>query len=94
MSDQPLMQVHCRYFAALREQVGCEQETLAFPVATTIGAAQAALLARHPTPAPILERCVAACNRTFADDATVLVDGDELVFIPPMAGGGDSCGKW
>ena len=88
MSDPPLMmQVHCRYFAALREQVGREAETLVLPVATTIGSARAALSALHPTLAPILARCVAACNRTFADDAMVLVDGDELVFIPPMAGG-------
>ena len=81
------MQVHCRYFAALREHVGREKETLALPVAATIGAARAELIARHPTLAPILARCVAACNHTFADDATILADGDELVFIPPMAGG-------
>ena len=87
MSDQPLMQIHCRYFAALRERVGRENEPLTLPVGTTIGAARAAVIALHPTLAPILERCVAACNRAFADDATILADGDELVFIPPMAGG-------
>lgn len=87
MSDATSIQVRLRFFAALREQLGQEDGTLALPPAATIADARAALVARHPVLAPVLAACVAARNRAFADDTTVLVDGDELVFIPPMAGG-------
>ncbi len=87
MSDIPAITIRLRYFAALREAMGAENGTLTLPAGATIADARAAFAAQHPTAQPILERCVVARNRAFADDAVVLSDGDEVVFIPPMAGG-------
>jgi molybdopterin converting factor small subunit len=71
----------------LRESIGAESGTLTLPSDATIATVRATLAAQHPAARPILERCVAARNRAFADAATALAEGDEVVFIPPMAGG-------
>jgi molybdopterin converting factor subunit 1 len=81
------MMIHLRYFAALREAVGQTDEQLEVPQGTTLAAVRAMLTAHYPAIAPILMRCVAARNRAFAAEDTVLAEGDEVVFIPPMAGG-------
>lgn len=81
------MLITLRYFAALREVMGREQEEMSLPDDATIAAVRVALVARHPASDAILASCVAARNRVYADDATVLATGDEVVFIPPMAGG-------
>ena len=81
------MTITLRYFAALRETLGRDREEMELGAAMRIGDLRTLLATREPTLAPLLARCVAARNRTFADDATPLVDGDEVAFIPPMAGG-------
>jgi molybdopterin converting factor subunit 1 len=83
----PGITIHLRYFAAVREAAGTERATLILPPNATIADARAALAARHPALRPVLAGCVAARNRAFAAEDTILTDGDELVFIPPMAGG-------
>ncbi len=81
------VRVAVRYFAALREGIGSEGETLTLPEPATVASARALIAERHPAIAPVLARCVPALNRVFASDTAPLADGDELVFIPPMAGG-------
>lgn len=81
------MKVALRYFAVLRETTGREQEVVELPEAATLATARSWLAQQYPASAAILTRCVAARNRTFAPDDTPLSAGDEVVFIPPMAGG-------
>ncbi|MBA3827229.1 MAG: molybdopterin converting factor subunit 1 [Ktedonobacterales bacterium] len=81
------MKIRLRYFAALREALGQTEEALEFPDGTTVAALRTTLATRYPVIAPILVRCVAARNRAFVAEETVLGAGDEVVFIPPMAGG-------
>jgi molybdopterin converting factor subunit 1 len=76
-----------RYFAALRELIGREQEQVELPDGATIADLRASLTARYAASDAVLARCVAARNRVYAADETVLAAGDEVVFIPPMAGG-------
>ena len=76
-----------RYFAALREVTGREHEDIVLATPATIASMRHELTTRYPALAAVLPRCLAARNRGYADDATTLTDGDELVFIPPMAGG-------
>jgi molybdopterin synthase catalytic subunit len=52
-----------------------------------VGAARAALAARHPELGTLLPRVATAVNRTMASDTQPLGDGDELALIPPVAGG-------
>jgi molybdopterin converting factor subunit 1 len=81
------MRIHLRYFAVLRETLGQNEEPLDVPNDATVAVVRATLAARYPVIAPILLRCVAARNHAFAAEDAMLVEGDEVVFIPPMAGG-------
>jgi molybdopterin converting factor subunit 1 len=79
----PTLDVH--YFAILREQRGVSQEKLTTAAATP-GALYEELRARHGFTLPG-DRVRAAVNDAFVDAATLLRDGDRIVFIPPVAGG-------
>ncbi len=81
------MHIRIRYFASLREIVGQNEEILTLPAQARISDVQAQLLTRYPRLQTILERCLCAVNRSYANADTVLYDDDELVFIPPMGGG-------
>lgn len=74
-----------RYFALLREQRGLGHETLATAAATP-AALYAELAARHGFTLGA-ERLRVAVNGDFAGWQTPLRRGDEVVFIPPVAGG-------
>jgi molybdopterin synthase catalytic subunit len=75
------------YFAVLRERVRRDQETIQLGPDADVGAARAEIAARHPEVASILPRVQTAVNRVLADDDHKLAPGDELAFIPPVAGG-------
>ena len=77
--------VSIRYFALLREQRGLDREQLA-TAALTPEALYEELRARHGFTLPG-DRVRAALNGEFAAAGTVLREGDEVVFIPPVAGG-------
>jgi molybdopterin converting factor subunit 1 len=81
------MKIHIRYFASLREQVGRGEEAIEVHEGATIDEARAALLDRYPAIRPIVSRSVYAVNRAYMPIETILHEGDELVFIPPMGGG-------
>jgi sulfur-carrier protein len=81
------MRVKLRYFAGLRDVIGCEGEEIEVPENATIQLVRAILVKCYPLTANILIGCQAARNREFAGDTIELREGDELVFIPPMAGG-------
>ena len=81
------MKISIRYFASLREIVGLSEETLMAPEETTVAGMRALLLTRYPRLQTILERCLCAVNHGYVEPDSVLHDGDELVFIPPMGGG-------
>lgn len=81
------MQIHVRYFAALREAIGSERETLELAQCADVAAARAVLAERYPAVAALLPRCVAAVNRAYVTPEHVLRPEDELAFIPPLGGG-------
>lgn len=81
------MPITLRYFAAIREITGRTHEVITLPPDATIADVRVWLAARYAALVPILDRCVAARNRAFAEPDTVLQEGDEVVFLPPMAGG-------
>lgn len=77
--------VEVQYYALLREQAGVSRERVTTS-ATTLAALYAELQQRHRlTLAPAQLRV--ALNGEFADWHAPLVDGAEVVFIPPVAGG-------
>ncbi|MEO6773786.1 MAG: molybdopterin converting factor subunit 1 [Kofleriaceae bacterium] len=81
------MQIRVLYFAVFRERLGRADEPLELPTGATVADALAALAQRHALIAELRGRFRVAVNEAFADDTTALADRDELVLIPPVAGG-------
>ena len=82
------MRVRVLYFAVFREKLGREEDVVALAGGSCVRDAIAALAARHDAIAKLQGRFRVAVNQDFSDDDRVLVDGDELALIPPVAGGG------
>jgi molybdopterin converting factor subunit 1 len=74
-----------QYYALLREEAGRQSETVD-TVAATPAALYAELARRHGFRLPASQLRVAV-NAAFSDWDQPLRDGDEVVFIPPVAGG-------
>lgn len=83
------MQVNVRLFAILRQQAGWREKGLELPVGATIEDAWQALVAQSPALAASREVVRFARNREYTSADARLEDGDELVLIPPVAGGSD-----
>jgi molybdopterin synthase sulfur carrier subunit len=84
MNAAPL-KLRLQYFASLREKRGLSLEELVTS-ATTPAGLYAELSMRHGFTLPI-ERVRVAVNGEFAELSHRLQDDDEVVFIPPVAGG-------
>ena len=79
-----------RFFARLRETLGCEQ--LQLPLgeqALTVTDIRRQLSERGEAWAQALaeDNLITAVNQTVVTDNPTLVDGDELAFFPPVTGG-------
>jgi sulfur-carrier protein len=81
------MRVRVRLFASLREAVGRAELDLELPTGATAQDAWNALAAEHPSLAPRRRHLAAAVNRRYQPFDAPLVDGDEVVFVPPVSGG-------
>jgi len=79
-----------KFFASLREALGCAEERLTCPAGVrTLGELRTTLAERGGEWKRLTEnrslRC--AVNQEMVGDATVLSDGDEVAFFPPVTGG-------
>lgn len=81
------MQIHMRYFAALREITGLREEALNIPENSTVAEVRAFLLKRYPQLENALARAVCAINHQYVTPETHVQENDEIVFIPPVGGG-------
>tara|TARA_R110002072_G_scaffold228234_3_gene385050 strand:+ start:26630 stop:27358 length:729 start_codon:yes stop_codon:yes gene_type:complete len=77
--------VTLRCFASVRETLGTEVMQVEVPAGTSIDGLRKKLGQQHPA---LLRLPVAyAVNRDYARAESVLKDGDEVAFIPPISGG-------
>lgn len=76
------MKITVRYFASLREQVGCEREELETEQIHCVGD-----LRKHLAEKDWPEQILCAVNCQYATDDTALKAGDEVAFFPPVTGG-------
>ena len=85
------MKLHLRFFASIREGLGVAQEELVIPDSVkTIADLRAFLMMRGLPWADILSndrvlRC--ALNQQMVSADTVLLEGAEVAFFPPVTGG-------
>lgn len=80
------MRVTVRYFASVRETTGRAAEEREVPDGSTVDAVWQQLIAQHPRLAGLRVR--PAVNQEYVHGELVLGDGDEVVFVPPVSGGG------
>lgn len=81
------MTIRVRCFAFLKDDLGAEALDLVLPESSTIEAALAALVARHPSLARHVPSVAVALNREYTNRDQRLHEGDELALIPPVSGG-------
>lgn len=81
------MRITILYFAAAREAVALDGETLDLPGGATVAGLLRHLAELHPALLPVLPRCRVAVGHDFAQTDAVLEDGAEVALIPPVAGG-------
>jgi len=82
-----MLKVRILFFAVLREIAGRDEDLLQLPDGTRAGDVWQSLRAEHTAlrdydPPPLI-----AVNENYVGPEEILSDGDELVFIPPVAGG-------
>ena len=81
------MRINVRLFAILRQQAGWREKSIELADGATIEDAWQALVQIAPAIAASREIVRFARNREYTSADTTLQDGDELVLIPPVAGG-------
>ena len=79
------------YFARLREDLGCAEETIELPPGVdTVAGLRAHLMARGSAWRQALapgRALHAAVNQDMAQPGTPVKPGDEVAFFPPVTGG-------
>ena len=79
------MKIRVRYFAVLRDRVGCSEELIDTECTTARQLAEDLIIARQlGLPSSLIRLAV---NGSFVEGHTPLSEGDELLLLPPVAGG-------
>ena len=81
------MRVQILYFAAFRDAVARESQTEELAEHATVADLWETLVRQFPFFARFPAMPPAAVNREYVPASTALNDGDEVAFLPPVAGG-------
>ncbi|RRR65591.1 MAG: molybdopterin converting factor subunit 1 [Candidatus Viridilinea halotolerans] len=82
-----MLSIRIRFFAGHRDIVGQAELSLEVQDEATIGMVWEDLCVHYPRLAGYSGRILFAVNQQFATATTLLADGDEVAFIPPVSGG-------
>ncbi len=82
-----MITVTVRFFAGHRDIVGKATAQYTLAEGATLGQLWEQLVAEYPRLAGYTGRLLFAVNQQFGQPTTVLADGDEVAFIPPVSGG-------
>jgi molybdopterin converting factor subunit 1 len=81
------MKITLLFFAVLRDIAGRSEDVVEFPEGTNAGDVWQWLRDQHPALRDYVQPPMIAVNETYVGAGEPLSDGDELAFIPPVAGG-------
>jgi molybdopterin synthase catalytic subunit len=81
------MKVRLLFFAVLRDIAGTDARELDLGDGTTARDVWQSLRAQYAKLADYAQPPLIAVNESYATADTILREGDELAFIPPVAGG-------
>jgi molybdopterin converting factor small subunit len=79
--------VRLRFFARYAELLGCEEAMLDLPLPATIADVVRRVRDEIPGGEQLPERPMAALNQKHVRLDAAVGDGDEVAFMPPLAGG-------
>jgi molybdopterin synthase catalytic subunit len=82
-----VMHLTVKLFGSLREEAGARELELELPEGSRLVDLRELLAARYPALERLGERVAAAVNLQMAEADDVLSEGDEVAFLPPVAGG-------
>ncbi len=85
------MHVTVKLFGAIRESVGEKELSVELAEGATLGQLRDLLGAKHPVFQDYGDRLAASVAYEVVPPETRLRDGDEVAFLPPVAGGVGSC---
>jgi molybdopterin synthase catalytic subunit len=83
------MQVTVKWFGPLREATGTKELGVRLPDGARLRDLAALLAREHAGFRALASRLRAAVNQQLAEGDAALADGDEVAFLPPVAGGRD-----
>ncbi len=81
------IKVRTRFLGPAKELTGRDEMVLTLPRGSSVANAISALLREFPKFNDHINRYRFAVNFEYADENTLLKDGDELALIPPVSGG-------
>lgn len=81
------IQVRIKFFGPAKDLTGCEETVLNLPKGSPLSEAINILLSTFPNLTERLHHYRFAVNTDYADENTILEDGDEIALIPPVSGG-------
>jgi molybdopterin synthase catalytic subunit len=81
------MRARVLFFGLLKDVVGRSSEEVELPDGADLRAVFERYAALHPRIRDMARSIVVARNHEFADLATLVADGDEVAFLPPVSGG-------
>jgi molybdopterin converting factor subunit 1 len=81
------VRVTVRLFARLRDIAGASELSRDIPPGATIGAVWRDLAGEYPELSGYERSLSSAVNADYAKMDSVLHDGDEVAFLPPVSGG-------
>jgi molybdopterin synthase catalytic subunit len=84
------MQVTVKLFGSIREAAGAKELAVAVPEGSTVADLRRLLARDHPSFEEMADRLRVSVNYEFVQGETVLSDGDEVAFLPPVSGGSGS----
>jgi molybdopterin converting factor subunit 1 len=85
------MKLTVKLFGALREALGRPELSLELPEGTSVGELRRTLGREHPAFERYGERLATSVNMEVVPPETRLQEGDEVAFLPPVAGGAGDC---
>jgi molybdopterin converting factor subunit 1 len=81
------MKIRLLFFAVLRDIAGRSEDVIDVPEGTRAGDVWQLLRDRHAALRDYVQPPMIAINESYVSADEPLRDGDELAFIPPVAGG-------
>ena len=81
------MKVKVLLFASLKDISGENAFELELEENATVDSVKLKIISMYPKLEPLLNYVKIAINQEFADAETVINNGDELAFLPPVSGG-------